>query len=126
MTTSNEELALKIVHKIELLQSEIADREEAVENYKSKLDELLGDAQGEVIGNPNDGFYEYSSYLGKQFNAKQAEQVLPHERWLAASKATRTTTSAQAQKVLTDKEFALCQKQNSKKTIVIKRVDNDD
>ena len=120
-----EALAARIASKIEVLQSEKKDIEEAIENYKEKMAVILGEGE-KTIGSQETGFYKFNAYVGKPFNAAQAEKNLPHERWLAASKAGRVTTAALAKKVLTEEEYALCQKPNGKTTIVVERLTGDD
>ncbi len=115
----------RIAQKIEVLQSQKADIEEAIENYKGKLRETLGDVK-DTIGTKETGFFAFESYISKPFNAAKAEKELPHDRWLAISKPARATNAATAKKILTEAEYALCQKPNEKASITIKRVGDDD
>lgn len=127
MTRSEKELlAARIAAKIEVIDSDISDLEEAKENYKAKINELLGDTdKSEVIGNAETGFFEYSGQLVSKFDAATAERNLPRETWIKITKPARSTTAAFARKLLTDEELALCLKSNTKKTILVKRVNDD-
>lgn len=115
MSTLTAEQIVKISGNIEVLQSEIADRQEAIDNYKA----TLAEAQG--LGEHLVGDYRITNYISKQFQAKLAEKVLPPERWEAISVPARTTSAALAAKVLTDEEYALCQKVSDKVSVKVER-----
>lgn len=85
-------------------QADIAELEEYITNQKAKLAENL------ELGEQLVGDFKITTYVHKAFNAGLAEKVLPHERWLAISKPSRTTTAAMAKKILTEDEFASTQK----------------
>jgi hypothetical protein len=114
MTLSNEQI-VKVSGQIEVLQSEIADREEAIANLKATLSESTG------LGEHLIGDYRITAYVSKQFQAKLAEKKLPAERWEAISVPTRTTTAAMAKKILSDEEYALCQNVSDKVSVKIER-----
>lgn len=107
------EQRVKIAGNIKVLQSEIAEREEAIDNLKAKLAEDLG------IGEFAEGDFLVTVYQSKAFNAKLAEQTLSPERWEAISTPTRVTTAAQAKKVLTEEEFASVQKASDKTSVKV-------
>ena len=98
--------------KITVLQSEIADREEAVKNLKAKLAENLPEDEHFV------GDYKITVYTSKAFNAKLAEEVLTPAQWEAISVPARATTAALAKKVLSEEDFARTQKVSTNGTSV--------
>ena len=118
MTELTPEQIVKISGNIEVLQSEIAEREEAIANMKAKLAEAQG------LGEHLVGDYKITAYVSKQFQAGLAEKVLPTERWEAISVPARTTSAALAKKVLTDDEYALCQKVSDKISVKVERRDD--
>ena len=114
MTLTPEQVS-SIAGKIKVLQSEVDERQEAIDNMKAKLAESLP---------PQSDPYQYGDfditvYVSKAFNAAQAEKVLPKERWEAASVAKRTTSAAIAKAALTEEEFALCQKVSDKTSVKV-------
>lgn len=115
MTTLTPEQIVKISGNIEVLQSEIAEREEAIVNMKAKLAEAQG------LGEHLVGDYKITAYVSKQFQAGLAEKVLPADRWEAISVPARTTSAALAKKVLSDEEYARCQKVSDKVSVKIER-----
>lgn len=113
------ERAAKITDRIIVLQSEIADREEAVANLKLKLAGLYDNTPGEYV---EDG-RKITVYFHKAFNAAHAKTNEP-ELYRKGSAATVVFTSATAKEKLTPEEYARVQKVSETPSVKIELLED--
>lgn len=117
----NVERAAKIAANIKLLQGEVAEREEAIENYKSALAEELGIGADETVGNPETGFFSIKTFVGGAYNEAFLKKEHP-ELWAKAAEhveAKKIITSAVAKAHLSPEDYKLAQKPHSKTTVLV-------
>lgn len=98
----------KIVAKIADYQSQIADLEEAVKNYKLKLAEQLGEGE-EVVGDNENGYTKVIVYRHKVFNETYGKKLRP-DLWDKAKRTKEYVDAAAAKAALTEEEYAVFQK----------------
>jgi hypothetical protein len=119
MTLTPEQRA-KLVARINELASEIADLEEARDNYKATLAADLGlTEKSEIIGTEETGYNEVDVYRSKKFDSAYLKKQNP-QAWDKAATAVLTVTSAHAKEVLTPAEYAQGQKVSDKISVVIR------
>lgn len=122
MSDYSPEAAAKVARQIIALQSEIAEREEAIENLKAKEAEWfeLGE---HIVGDPDSGYQKVTVYQSKAYNEAYGKKAQP-ELWDKHAVATRSLTSAQAKAALSEAEYALFQKPSAKLSVKIEVVDD--
>lgn len=118
MSNDVQERAKNLARKIKLLQIERDERDEAIENMKTTLAELLGPTEALTIGDRDSGFFKVDVYQGATFNEAYGKKGHP-ELWDKAKVTKETVTSASAKAALTPEEYALFQKPHEKTTVKI-------
>lgn len=101
---SNDELIVKITGKIIQAQSEIADLEEAIKNYKAKLSEMVP-----ATGTVEVGDFWVQTYTNKRWDDATAKKNLSPELYaLTLDKPKSSATKAKAN--LTEEQLELGKK----------------
>lgn len=116
----NKELVAKIVQ----LQSQAADIEEAIKNYKAKLAEQLGNIIGEeIVGDNDTGFTKVIVYQHKTFNEAWGKKLAP-ELWEKAKRTKEYVDSAGAKALLTPEEYAVFQKPSDGLSVKLENIND--
>lgn len=123
----NNETAAKIARRIVTIQAEQAELEEAIQNLKGKLAEVLPEGDN-VVGDNEQGFLKVVVYQSKQFNEAYGKKNHP-ELWEKHAVNKRVLDSATAKAAIkaeemTEDEYALFQKPSDKKSVKIELVDD--
>ena len=108
-----DEQIVNIGNKITVLQSEVADRLEAIENLKTKLAENLPHNEEQLVGD-----FKVNIFLGKKFDEAFGKKTQP-QLWEKYAEEKKVLTSALAKAKMDPEEYALFQKPNSKTTVTV-------
>lgn len=109
--------AAKLSREIKLKEAEVAELTEYIDNLKLKLYQDNGEGDF-TVGDPENGYFKVTSYMGKQFNESYLKQNNP-QAWDKAAVTKKVVTSASAKETLTDQEYAQGQKPNTKPTVKV-------
>jgi len=117
------ELAAKVARQIIALQSEVAERLEAIENLKAKQASWfeLGD---HIVGDPDNGYQKVTVYQSKAYNEAYGKKN-HKDLWEKYAVPTKTLTSAQAKAALSADEYALFQKPSDKLSVKIELMESE-
>lgn len=112
------ERAKVLARQIKLHQIERDELDEAIEDKKAALADLLGTAEGLTVGDRDSGYFKVDVYQGATFNEAFGKKARP-DLWDKAKVTKETVTSASAKAVLTADEYALFQKPHDKTTVKV-------
>lgn len=102
------------------LQAEIAEKQEAVENYKQFIaDNATEDVQ---IVPSNGQLFKVNTYVYRRFDANYGKAQRP-DLWEKYAQPTVTLTAAQAKKVMSDEEYAAFQRVSDGRSVSIELLD---
>lgn len=107
----------KVIDKIIMLQAEKEDIDEAIDNYKAKLAEMLGEGEHEESGR------KVTVYHHKAINATYAKAHEP-ELYKKALVTTEVFNAAGAKKNLTEEEYARVQKVSPDFSVKVELLDD--
>lgn len=117
MTDFNRDTAVKIADNIIILQAEIAEREEAIKNYKAKLAEWF--EPGEYVLDDR----KVTVYYHKAINEAYAKANEP-ELYEKALVTKEVFNAAGAKKNLSEEEYARVQKVSTEPSVKIELLDD--
>lgn len=125
MANDVEERVKNLARQIKLHQIDRDELDETIEFKKAALADLLGSAEGLVVGDRDSGFFKVDVFQGATFNEGYGKKANP-ELWNKAKVTKETVTSASAKAVLTPEEYALFQKPHEKTTVKVEFLTDGD
>lgn len=124
MTELTDEQYAKIAARIQVLKSQKADIDEAIDNLNATLIGAIGETdKPRLVGNNELGYANVSIFQGKQFSGDLLKRNAP-ELWERAAEPAFVVTSAHAKAVLSTEEYAKGQKPNDKWTVKVDAVND--
>lgn len=104
------------------LQSEIQEREEAIENYKHYIADNTTEPE-QIVKDDDGHLFRVNTYVYRRFDANYGKSQRP-DLFDKYATETKTLSAATAKKVMTDEEYAVFQRVSDGKSVKIEHIDD--